>query len=65
MKLVKRAKNFFGKSLNDKRGQGMTEYILLLVLVVGLVLMFKKQIKGALEGKIGQLSDQLGEFDGN
>ena len=34
--------------INNKKGQGATEYILLLVVVVGLVLAFKKPIMDAM-----------------
>jgi Flp pilus assembly pilin Flp len=53
--------HFSKKVLKDQSGQGMMEYILLLVIVVGLVFMFKgtitgkfNEIKGTLEGKIGE-----------
>ncbi|WII70549.1 Flp1 family type IVb pilin [Bdellovibrio sp. 22V] len=52
---MKKFKNFSKKLLKNKSGQGATEYILLLVVVVALVLMFKDQIKTTVSGKITKL----------
>lgn len=46
--------------LNNNRGQGATEYILLLVVVVSLVVLFKDKIKGAVDAKTTALSTDLG-----
>lgn len=35
--------------LNNEKGQGMVEYILLLVVIIGIVFMFKGKIKGWFE----------------
>lgn len=54
------------KSLwKDESGQGATEYILLLVIVVAIAVLFKDKIKGALDGKLTELGGQLGSFSGN
>ena len=53
------------KILKNERGQGATEYILLLLVVVAIAFLFKDQIKGAVEGKLGELSGQLQGFSGN
>lgn len=53
------AKNFFKFVRKSKRGQGATEYILLLVAVVGMVVIFKEQIKGKMDQLIGTLSTQI------
>lgn len=45
--------------LNNKRGQGATEYILLLVVVVSLVILFKDKIKTAVEGKTKALAEDM------
>lgn len=42
------------KFLNNKKGQGMVEYILLLVVVIGLVFMFKGRIKTMFESAAGK-----------
>ncbi len=55
-KLIKNIKTHFSKKmLKDERGQGMMEYILLLVIVVGLVMMFKGQIKGQVDSVLQNL----------
>jgi len=53
-------KKFFKTFLQDEGGQGMAEYILLLVVVVGLVIAFKAQISKAVSDKMGQLSSDIG-----
>lgn len=51
------------KSLwNDESGQGATEYILLLVVVVGLALMFKDKIRAIVDEKMGELNTEIGGF---
>ena len=48
------------KSLwKDESAQGATEYILLLVVVVAIVLAFKKPILEAVNGKMGELKDGM------
>lgn len=56
MKKIKNIKNL----LKNNRGQGATEYILLLVVVVALVLMFQKDIKKTVSDKITDLQQQIG-----
>lgn len=62
---MKKFKNFSKNLLKNKSGQGATEYILLLVVVVALVLMFKDRIRSTMEGKIGELEGQINQFSGN
>lgn len=57
--------NFSKKLLKNQSGQGATEYILLLVVVVALVVMFKGKIKEAFEGKLGELSSSILDFKGD
>lgn len=45
--------------LKNQSGQGATEYILLLVVVVGLVLAFKKPIMEKMSGKVGDLGNAM------
>lgn len=59
---MKSFKSFSKKLFKNQSGQGATEYILLLVVVVALVLMFKKEIQSTLEGKIGQLKESISGF---
>lgn len=60
MKLFSNLRNRLRKNLlNNKRGQGATEYILLLVVVVGLVMVFGPRIKTIVEGKMDSLSSDI------
>ncbi len=56
-------KSFSKKLFKNQRGQGATEYILLLVVVVALVVMFKNQIKTAMEGQIETLKGKISEVN--
>ena len=47
--------------LKNQRGQGATEYILLLVVIVGLVMMFGPKIKTAIGAKTDKLADDMGK----
>lgn len=58
---MKKFKNFSKKLLKNQSGQGATEYILLLVVVVALVLMFKGEIQSTVQGKINDLKDMIGQ----
>lgn len=46
----------------DESGQGATEYILLLVVVVALALMFRRQITDTLKEKLDELGSAIGGF---
>ncbi|UYL10440.1 Flp1 family type IVb pilin [Bdellovibrio sp. SKB1291214] len=56
---MKKFKNFSKKFLKNERGQGATEYILLLVVVVGLVMIFKDKIQTTVKDKISSLSSDI------
>ncbi len=56
-------KNFSKKLFKNQSGQGATEYILLLVVVVSLVMIFKKDIQSAVSDKIVQLKDGMGQVN--
>ncbi|QDK36203.1 Flp1 family type IVb pilin [Bdellovibrio sp. NC01] len=58
---MKKFKNFSKNLFKNQSGQGATEYILLLVVVVSLVMIFKKDIQSAVQDKIGQLKDGMGQ----
>lgn len=62
---MKKFKNFSRKLLKNQSGQGATEYILLLVVVVALVIMFKGQIQKTVSDKIGELQGMIGGVTGN
>lgn len=54
--LVKKLKNLkASKTVNNERGQGMLEYILLVVVIVGLVM----AAKGFLGPKMTEITEQL------
>lgn len=57
-----KALNTLKKLWSDESGQGATEYILLLVVVVGVGLMFKDRIEQIITGKLEQLSGQVSQF---
>lgn len=61
---MKMFNSFSKKLMKNQAGQGATEYILLLVVVVALVMMFKTQIKGALDGKLSELGSSISGFKG-
>jgi Flp pilus assembly pilin Flp len=58
---MKKFKNYSKKLLKNNAGQGATEYILLLVVVVALVVMFKDQIKTTMQDKINDLKGAIGQ----
>jgi hypothetical protein len=45
--------------INNKSGQGATEYILLLVVIVGLVMIFGPMIKTKMKDKMSDLSSNI------
>lgn len=49
----------------DESGQGATEYILLLVVVVALALMFRGKITETLTAKLDELGSAIGGFSPN
>lgn len=60
MKMLKNLRNRLRKNMtNNERGQGATEYILLLTVVVGLVVMFGPKIKTKFQEKMGQLETDM------
>lgn len=62
---MKNASAVIKRLLKDESGQGATEYVLLVVVVVALVLLFRNKITAALEGKLESLSNSIGEFTGS
>lgn len=57
-----KVKNFFKQLWKDESAQGATEYILLLVVVVGLAIVFKQKIKDLIGSKLEQLGGLVGGF---
>ncbi|NUN06446.1 MAG: hypothetical protein HUU57_11865 [Bdellovibrio sp.] len=62
---MKKFKNFSKNLLKNESGQGATEYILLLVVVVALVFMFKGKIKEQMDGAMSKLSSDMGNVINN
>jgi Flp pilus assembly pilin Flp len=62
---MKKFRNFSKKLFKNKRGQGATEYILLLVVVVAVVMLFKTQIIEAVKGKLGDLQNGMSQINTN
>ena len=62
---MKNLKTIFNFIIEDESGQGMTEYILLVVVIVALVILFRTQITQAVQGQIQNLSTQISSFTGN
>jgi hypothetical protein len=58
---MKKLTNFMKNLWKDESAQGATEYILLLIVVVGLILLFKDQIIGIVKGKLGDLSGSINQ----
>ena len=62
MKFLSNLRTHLRKNLlKNNAGQGATEYILLLVVVVAVVLMFKGKILEAVKGKVGDLETGMGK----
>lgn len=62
---MRKVMNTLKKLWNDESGQGATEYILLLVIVVAIALLFREQIQTIVQTKIGEIGGKIGEFGFN
>ena len=62
---MKNLKTIFHFIIEDESGQGMTEYILLVVVIVALVILFKNQIYTAVSAQLSTLSNSITSFTGN
>lgn len=56
---MKKLTNFSKKLFKNNAGQGATEYILLLVVIVSLVMIFGKDIKAIMIEKIAGLKSSI------
>jgi len=61
---LKRIKEGVKKFLSDESGQGMTEYVFILLIIIAVLVTFRTQIQEAFQGKIGDLTSQIGNFSG-
>lgn len=59
-KMIKKSRRLF----KNEKGQGMVEYILLLVIVIGLLMAFKGQIASVIKGKTEQVGNDINSFNG-
>lgn len=57
--MIKRLKN----RIKNYHGQGMTEYILLLVIIIALAMAFKDPIINAVKNKTSQVEGQIMGFN--
>ena len=62
---MKNLKLIFDHLIEDESGQGATEYILLLVIIVGLVMIFHTKIESIIKGKLNDLSTSIGSITTN
>jgi Flp pilus assembly pilin Flp len=56
-------KKFLHTLWKDESAQGATEYILMLVIVVGIAMMFKDKIMKVIGGKVDQIEGQIDSFN--
>lgn len=54
MKILKKIKNFW----DDERGMGVVEVVLIIIVLVGLVMLFKKQITSLVNMLLSKMSSQ-------
>ncbi len=63
-KTMKNVASLMKKLWKDESGQGATEYVLLVVVVVALVMLFRTRIYDALSEKLGTLAQDIIGFQG-
>ena len=56
---MKKLKTFSKRLMKNDRGQGMVEYILLLVVVVAIVVIMKDRFKGQAEEWFSSMANQV------
>ncbi len=62
---MNKIKHHLKKIWKDESAQGATEYILLLVVVVAVVLLFKGEIMKAVQGRLDALSSGMSSINPN
>lgn len=62
---MKNTSKFLKTLWKDESGQGLSEYALLLAVVLALALLFRNQIFGALNAKLSDLSSGITGFTGS
>ena len=58
-------RSYLKRLRKNEKGQGATEYILLLVVVVGLAFVFKDRIMSTVQSKVEQVGGQIEGFNAN
>lgn len=56
-------KSFARRFMKDESGQGMAEYVLLIVVVVSVAFLFRKNITDMVSNKMGQVSGEFQNFE--
>ena len=59
---MNKVKNFARRFMNDESGQGMAEYVLLIVVVVGVAFLFKDKITGMVRTKLDSVGTEFNGF---
>ncbi len=59
---MRNLKTIFDFIIEDESGQGATEYILLVVVVVAIVFVFKQQIMGFINQKMQDIQNGMGQI---
>lgn len=63
MWLIKLKYNIYDRFLKDNNsGMGVVEIILIILVLMGLVLLFKTQIRGVITSIFSKINKQLGSF---
>lgn len=52
----------FKRGMEDENGMGVIEVVLIILVLVGLALIFKKQISSIATGLLGSVKEQVGTF---
>jgi len=58
-------KKLMKKLWQDESAQGMSEYVLLIMVVVAILFIFRDKIKGIVSDKMDQVGSEIGGFSGN
>lgn len=62
---MKKIKSFFTNLWKNESGQGMTEYALLLVIIIAVAVIFKQPISNAIKTKMEEVQSGITGFNGN
>ncbi len=60
---MKNMKKIAQRLWNDESGQGMAEYVLLIVVVVTVAFVFRDKIKGMVATKLDSVGTEFNQFD--